>query len=130
MDKMKLGKFEKIILTALKELESKESDLEDLKAEKTADDLDAAVQVLNQTMRTKLLKRQSLYANKLKEALDRIGDGTYGECEYCSEDINEKRLMARPTATLCVSCKEIEEREERKRKAVGGISTFEPDGAN
>ena len=40
-------------------------------------------------------------------------DGTYGCCEDCGDDISQKRLMARPTATLCITCKEEEERGER-----------------
>ena len=39
-------------------------------------------------------------------ALARIEDGTYGKCERCGQEIPFERLEARPTATLCVTCKQ------------------------
>jgi RNA polymerase-binding protein DksA len=42
----------------------------------------------------------------IQAALDRIDDGTYGECASCGENINRKRLDALPYATLCISCAE------------------------
>jgi DnaK suppressor protein len=41
----------------------------------------------------------------IKVALKRIKDGTYGTCKYCKQPIEEKRLLARPTSSACVSCK-------------------------
>lgn len=38
-------------------------------------------------------------------SLDRIVKGTYGKCKYCSREIDEKRLRARPTSSSCVECK-------------------------
>lgn len=43
-------------------------------------------------------------------ALSRIGAGTYGTCESCGEAIGKARLQAFPRATLCVTCKQREER--------------------
>jgi len=43
-------------------------------------------------------------------ALDRIDAGTYGVCESCGQPIGKARLMAFPRASLCVSCKQREER--------------------
>ena len=43
-------------------------------------------------------------------ALARIEAGTYGSCESCGEPIGKARLQAFPRATLCVSCKQREER--------------------
>jgi DnaK suppressor protein len=45
-----------------------------------------------------------------EKALARIEDGTYGVCEQCGEPIGKMRLMAFPRATLCLSCKQREER--------------------
>ena len=41
----------------------------------------------------------------VKTALTRLDDGTYGICKYCDQAIDEKRLLARPTSSSCVSCK-------------------------
>ena len=45
-----------------------------------------------------------------ERALSRIEDGTYGVCEACEQPIGKMRLMAFPRATLCLSCKQREER--------------------
>ncbi|HLN76643.1 MAG TPA: TraR/DksA C4-type zinc finger protein [Nocardioidaceae bacterium] len=45
-----------------------------------------------------------------EHALERIDDGTYGACESCGQPIGKMRLMAFPRATLCLSCKQREER--------------------
>ena len=48
----------------------------------------------------------------IEKALSRIEKKTYGTCKYCGKSINEKRLMARPTAGACVACKtELQENE-------------------
>lgn len=48
----------------------------------------------------------------IEKALNRIDKKTYGTCKYCGKSINEKRLMARPTAGACVACKtELQENE-------------------
>jgi DnaK suppressor protein len=45
-----------------------------------------------------------------EHALDRLADGTYGNCESCGQPIGKARLQAFPRATLCVTCKQREER--------------------
>jgi DnaK suppressor protein len=63
-------------------------------------------------MRMRLRNREALFLRKIDEALRRIADGSFGECEECGDDIELKRLEARPTATMCVACKEEAERRE------------------
>ena len=48
--------------------------------------------------------RQSLY--DIQVALDKIAEGTYGECEACGNEIAEGRLKAIPEAVKCVDCAE------------------------
>jgi DnaK suppressor protein len=57
---------------------------------------------------------------KVKEALDRIDNGTFGICESCGKPISEKRLMARPVTTQCIDCKTEEEKKERIERLRGG----------
>lgn len=45
----------------------------------------------------------------IEEALDRIKEGTYGECINCGEEINGKRLEAIPWARYCIRCQELQE---------------------
>lgn len=61
------------------------------------------------------LRRLSVHRRLLvdiDEALRKIGDGTYGICEECGEEISEKRIAVLPTATFCVDCQEHRERLE------------------
>jgi DnaK suppressor protein len=76
------------------------------------DEVDQATTDVEQSMRMRLCNRETLYLKKVEEALRRIDEGTFGLCEACEEEIGLKRLEARPTATLCVSCKEEQERKE------------------
>lgn len=56
---------------------------------------------------------------KVKEALARIDDGTFGICETCGKPISEKRLMARPVTTECIDCKTEAEKKERLARMRG-----------
>jgi DnaK suppressor protein len=50
---------------------------------------------------------------KIREAIERIEDGTYGLCESCEEEIGLARLKARPVTTMCIDCKTEQERQEK-----------------
>ena len=41
----------------------------------------------------------------VNKTLKRIEDGDYGKCKYCQQEINVKRLKARPTSSACITCK-------------------------
>jgi DnaK suppressor protein len=47
---------------------------------------------------------------QVERAIERVGEGNYGYCERCGNAIPVERLAAFPSATLCVSCKQLEER--------------------
>ncbi len=51
---------------------------------------------------------------KIERALSRIKQGDYGYCEKCGAEIGLLRLQVRPTATLCIDCKEIDEIREKQ----------------
>jgi len=108
------------------EIEKQEIDISRLQSEKLTEDYETASLIVDQTMVAKLLNRKTLYLRKIDEALGRIKNGYYGECDACSEDINPKRLQARPTTTHCISCKEADERRERKLNHTG-ISNWDSD---
>ncbi|MCQ2123019.1 MAG: TraR/DksA C4-type zinc finger protein [Fibrobacter sp.] len=61
-----------------------------------------------------LAAREGKYLVYLEEALKRIKKGTFGICKVCGELIPKPRLMAVPTATKCVNCKEETKRKERE----------------
>jgi DnaK suppressor protein len=94
------------------------------------DEVDRAATDVEQGMKMRLGSRESLYFRKVDEALLRIKDGTYGQCTECGAHIGLRRLEARPTAELCIDCKETGERAEtlnaegRKHKSLGELINF------
>jgi len=60
--------------------------------------------------------REHKLIKKIKKALDRIDNDTFGICEFCGEDISIKRLKARPVTSQCIDCKS---KEEALEKALG-----------
>ena len=57
--------------------------------------------------------RESYLIRKIKEALDRIEDGTFGICELCEREISIERLKVRPVTTYCIKCKTKLEQMEK-----------------
>ena len=51
-----------------------------------------------------LLEETRLQVSTLDEALGRVDAGSYGTCESCGDAIAAERLVARPAATLCITC--------------------------
>jgi DnaK suppressor protein len=84
-----------------------------LQDEDRMDAVDHSASELEQSMRMRLRNREALYLKKIDAALARIRTGDFGLCQSCEEDININRLLARPTTTLCINCKEDEERNEQ-----------------
>ncbi len=53
---------------------------------------------------------------EIERALEKIKHGKYGKCEMCKEDIDIKRLEAKPYARFCIKCREIFENNSNKRR--------------
>jgi DnaK suppressor protein len=94
------------------------------------DEVDLALSDSAQGMQMRLGNREGLYFKKIDEALLRIKEGTYGRCKECNSFIGARRLEARPTAELCIDCKESAERLEnlsadgKKSKSLGKAINF------
>ena len=75
--------------------------------DRASQETDIALELRNRDRERKLIK-------KIEETLARIDEGDYGFCNSCGIEIGLKRLEARPTATLCIDCKTLEEVRERQ----------------
>ncbi len=78
-----------------------------------ADEMDLAASEYIQSFEFRLRGREKSLLAKISNALRKIEEGTFGTCELCEEQIGKKRLEARPETTLCIRCKEDQERDER-----------------
>ena len=75
--------------------------------DRASQETDIAIELRNRDRERKLIK-------KIDETLGRINGEDYGYCDKCGVEIGIKRLEARPTATLCIDCKTLEELRERQ----------------
>lgn len=74
------------------------------------DQADVGSKGLERDAEMSLAANQRELLQQTEKALHRLDDGTYGQCEICGEPIGKMRLMAFPRATLCMTCKQREER--------------------
>ncbi len=84
-----------------------------LDAADLSDEMDLASTSTLQSFELRLRSRERVLLSKVEASLRRIDDGSFGICIDCEEPISSKRLAARPEATLCMRCKESQERSER-----------------
>ena len=75
--------------------------------DRASQESDIALELRNRDRERKLIK-------KIDESIARIEEGEYGYCDSCGVEIGLKRLEARPTATLCIDCKTLEEHREKQ----------------
>lgn len=78
------------------------------------DPLDRAMTEANTSIELRTRDRERKLISKIEKAIQKTEDGTYGICEICDNEITEDRLMVRPETTLCISCKEEQEQEEKQ----------------
>ncbi len=74
------------------------------------DQADVGSKGLERDAEMSLAANQRELLQQTEKALDRLDKGVYGQCEVCGEPIGKMRLMAFPRATLCMTCKQREER--------------------
>jgi DnaK suppressor protein len=79
------------------------------------DPTDRAAAESDRSFELRLRDRERKLLGKIREALDRIDNGTYGTCEECGDEIAAARLEARPVTTYCIDCKTRQEQEERAK---------------
>lgn len=75
--------------------------------DRASQESDMALELRNRDRERKLIK-------KIDETLHKIDEHDYGYCHSCGVEIGLKRLEARPTATLCIDCKTLDEIRERQ----------------
>lgn len=80
------------------------------------DPADRATQEEEFSLELRTRDRERKLIKKIDATLDLIDDNEYGYCEACGVDIGIKRLEARPTATLCIDCKTLDEIKEKQER--------------
>lgn len=80
-----------------------------------ADPNDRASQEEEFRLELRARDRERKLLKKIEESLQLITDKEYGYCEVCGVEIGLRRLEARPTATLCIDCKTLDEIREKQQ---------------
>ena len=117
VNKLQLKKFKQLLTEKRDEIVKKakqtlEEDMT-LDANDLPDEMDLASSEYLQSFTFRLRGREKAFLDKIQKALAKIEDGSFGVCEECGEEISIKRLEARPETTLCIRCKEDQERMEK-----------------
>jgi len=109
-----------LVVTKQKLMEEVDRTKEHMQTEATnfADLADRATQETDFSIELRERDRERKLIKKIEEALERIESDEYGFCEACGIEIGIRRLEARPTATLCIDCKTLDEIQERQQ---GGV---------
>ncbi len=112
MTKSELEKYR----TALEEKKAEIADAlknrDDIAIEKAADAIDEVQLAGERELAIRNLDRESGMLRKVRAALARIEDGSFGTCMHCDEEISPKRLKAVPWAPFCIRCQELADRHE------------------
>ncbi|MBI4774590.1 MAG: RNA polymerase-binding protein DksA [Deltaproteobacteria bacterium] len=118
MEPEKLEYYRKLLHQRMDELfrsaETTVTGMTDTK-ENFPDPTDRAALESDRNFLLRIRDRERKLIQKIREALLRIDEGTFGICERCGEPISDKRLEARPVTTLCIECKERQEAVEKAR---------------
>ena len=117
MRKTELNNIKKMLLKMRDEilLGDKLSSIEEgaLDSVEMPDESDKASSATSQKIAFRILDRDRKLLKKIEVALKKFDNDEFGICERCEEEIDVKRLKARPVTTLCIDCKEDEERMEK-----------------
>ena len=116
MKKKDLDFFRKLLQERLDELLSQAGDTVSGMThhkENFPDPTDRASLESDRNFMLRIRDREHKLIKKIKKALERIDNGTFGICESCGEEIAIPRLKARPVTTQCIDCKTKEEAQEK-----------------
>ena len=112
MTKGELEKYRTALETKKAEIVDALKNREDIAIEKAADAIDEVQLAGERELAIRNLDRESGLLRKVRGALARIEDDSYGTCMHCEEEISPKRLKAVPWAPFCIRCQELADRNE------------------
>ena len=114
MDQAQRNLYEATLCAKKAELLSGLHNRDGIAAEAEPDVFDKIQRAADRAVVIETLDRRSLLLRQVQSALERLRDGSYGQCLRCEEQINPKRLTAVPWAQFCLRCQEEADREERR----------------
>ncbi len=122
MDASKLQEFKELLLRKRKEtLQERDRYRELLQNTNSEEDYgktaykftEFGTDTMNREQTFLFLSRMDKYLHQIDRSLEMIENGTYGVCRVCGQEIDEKRLKAVPTTSICFDCKQKESKMVR-----------------
>jgi DnaK suppressor protein len=110
MTRNELNRFQKLLISRVAELENLGGHHDEIKIERSADQLDEIQRASERALAVSNLDREYTQLRNARAALRRIEEGSFGTCQECEEDIHPKRLAAVPWTPFCIECQEALDR--------------------
>lgn len=115
MKQTELEFFKKLLedrrVEIINSIKNSASEINELMQSEAVDEFDMASINTDSNLEHSLSSKQKFELYEIDVALAKIKNGSYGVCEMCEDTINMARLKAKPTASLCIACKEISEKK-------------------
>lgn len=115
MKKNELNFFKKLLEARkeqiIKNINNSNDEISELRSNGAVDEIDVASVNADSDLEYLINAKQKVEFQKIEKALKKIENKTYGICEMCDEQIDIERLKAKPHASLCITCREIQEKQ-------------------
>lgn len=116
-----LARFQEVLERKQAELTRVWRQRTDITIEKSADQMDEIQYASERDLAIRHVDRESTLLRQVKAALERIQDGSFGNCIGCDSEISPKRLAAVPWAPRCIHCQDAADRNGRERADVSEL---------
>jgi DnaK suppressor protein len=110
MTKNELNKYRDVLEAKHAEIMRLVRNRDGIAIERSSDAFDEVQQATERELAIRNLDRDSNVLRKVRGALGRIGEGGFGVCTHCEENISPRRLAAVPWAEFCIRCQQIADR--------------------
>jgi DnaK suppressor protein len=104
----------------LREVKQRLKEIKNSGTDRLSDTADIASNMVEDEIVMSIAQGEAKEIEQIDYALNKINKGKYGNCENCGKSINKQRLMAIPFVSLCIKCKEDEERYEGSEMDIDG----------
>ena len=115
MKKNELNYFKRLLETRkeqiIKNINTATDEISELRSNGAVDEIDVASVNADSDLEYIINAKQKVEFAKIEKALKKIENKTYGICEMCDEQIDIERLKAKPHASLCITCREMQEKQ-------------------
>jgi DnaK suppressor protein len=117
MQNLELESLKRTLETMLQSAEQPLGRRDEIAVESVPDTLDRVQRETERELAIRQIESSFSRVQKIRLALERINEGSYGTCLSCDLEISPKRLRALPWAEYCVQCQEIADRERSENEA-------------